>query len=286
MCEFCHQHGEGQKWYLRSENYSDDLLSDLRRQKYIEHFFAQPLDWPSREEEQYKKIKRLPYLIRLIVEPFVVYRRKKTHFGQVVPIEDIDQMYEHVVSSVRLPCICRETFLGSEDKDRYCYGFLMLPDIKKKDPGSDSPVIDESYRAGPNIHEWEVLSKEEAKSSLRDLEKKGLFHSIWTFKTPFIGGICNCDRADCLAMRETVNLGIQTMYRAEYVAKANPELCNGCRNCMRACQFGAIYYSSGPEKVVIDPTMCYGCGVCRVHCNKNAIELKDRSSVPAAVNLW
>jgi hypothetical protein len=31
MCEFCHKHREGKKWYLEAENYSDDLLSDLKR---------------------------------------------------------------------------------------------------------------------------------------------------------------------------------------------------------------------------------------------------------------
>jgi hypothetical protein len=37
MCEFCHKHGEGQKWYLQAHNYSEDLLSDLRRRKFVEN---------------------------------------------------------------------------------------------------------------------------------------------------------------------------------------------------------------------------------------------------------
>jgi hypothetical protein len=39
----------------------------------------------------------------------------------------------------------------------------------------------------------ETLSKEEALDSIRKLDKEGLVHSVWTFKTPFIGGLCNCD---------------------------------------------------------------------------------------------
>jgi hypothetical protein len=35
MREFCHQHGEGKKWYLRTENYSEDLLNDVRRRNFI-----------------------------------------------------------------------------------------------------------------------------------------------------------------------------------------------------------------------------------------------------------
>ena len=38
MCEFCVSHGDGEKWYLQAKNYSDDLLSDIKRQKFIKHF--------------------------------------------------------------------------------------------------------------------------------------------------------------------------------------------------------------------------------------------------------
>jgi hypothetical protein len=40
MCEFCLKHGEGKKWYLQAKNYSDDLLSDVRRRRFIESFFT------------------------------------------------------------------------------------------------------------------------------------------------------------------------------------------------------------------------------------------------------
>ena len=26
MCEFCHKHGEGKKWYLQAQNYAEDRL--------------------------------------------------------------------------------------------------------------------------------------------------------------------------------------------------------------------------------------------------------------------
>ena len=40
MCEFCIKHGEGKKWYLQAKNYSDDLLSDARRRRFIASFFS------------------------------------------------------------------------------------------------------------------------------------------------------------------------------------------------------------------------------------------------------
>ena len=42
MCQFCHQHGEGKKWYLEARNYSEELLSDITRRRYILHFIKFP----------------------------------------------------------------------------------------------------------------------------------------------------------------------------------------------------------------------------------------------------
>jgi hypothetical protein len=42
VCEFCTKHGEGQKWYLQAQNYSEDLLSDLRRRDFIQGFIGDP----------------------------------------------------------------------------------------------------------------------------------------------------------------------------------------------------------------------------------------------------
>jgi hypothetical protein len=43
MGEFCVKHGAGKKWYLQAENYSEDLLSGLRRRDFILEFFGQVL---------------------------------------------------------------------------------------------------------------------------------------------------------------------------------------------------------------------------------------------------
>jgi heterodisulfide reductase subunit A-like polyferredoxin len=79
---------------------------------------------------------------------------------------------------------------------------------------------------------------------------------------------------------------LRYLYRSEYVAAVDPDLCTGCRTCMGACQFGAISYSASLDKAVIEPRLCYGCGTCRVHCAHDAISLSDRQSVPAVANLW
>jgi NAD-dependent dihydropyrimidine dehydrogenase PreA subunit len=146
--------------------------------------------------------------------------------------------------------------------------------------------LDKSFLTGPDTSGLEILSAEEAASAFRDHERDGLCHTLWTFQSPFIGGVCNCDRSDCLAMRCTVTHSIPIMFRAEFIAEVDPDACIGCRQCMRLCQFGAIVYSASKKKVAIDQKRCYGCGICRSLCEKNAIRLIDRNKVPAAANLW
>ena len=282
MCEFCHKHGEGKKWYLQAQNYSEDLLSDLKRRKFIKDFFLHP-EHLTGGDKQLEGNRRVSSFIRAVSTPFFVGRQKKVHYGQVLPIEDVERIFGFVNSVVRLPCICRQATVGSEQ--RYCYGVSMVP----QEESQFAQIIrdlDVSYLTGPDTAGLEVLPKDEALASLRELERNGLCHTVWTFITPFIGGICNCDRSDCMAMRMTIGSNLPVMFRAEYVAEVSPELCNGCRVCMRVCQFGAMGYSIAHEKVVIDPLRCYGCGICRASCTKDAILLKERSTVPAAAGLW
>ena len=83
-----------------------------------------------------------------------------------------------------------------------------------------------------------------------------------------------------MAFKAMAVKSLPVMSRGEYVAQVEPELCNGCRNCISACQFGAIKFSLARKKVIIEPRFCYGCGVCRAHCSKEAITLSERHKVP------
>lgn len=282
MCEFCHKHGEGEKWYLQAKLYSEDLLGDLRRRKFIKDFFEAPQEL-SGSVDNLDRLEKAPGFVRSVLNPIIVNRQKKVHYGQVVPIEDIERIFSFANCVVRLPCICRHQTVGGEQ--RYCYGVSLVPP-EQSEFRKILLSIDAGYLIGPQTAGLEILTPAEAGAAIKELEKKGLCHTVWTFITPFVGGVCNCDRADCMAMRATVTHHLPVMFRAEYVAGVNPELCNGCRVCMRVCQFGAMTYSAATEKVAIDAKYCYGCGICRSSCTKNAIELKDRKAVPAAAGLW
>ena len=281
MCEFCHKHGEGKKWYLKAENYSEDLLSDVRRRRFIQKFLSEP-ERLAEDMANLKKLDKAPALVRRAVIWALSNRQKQIHYGQVVPIEDMERILGFVNSVVRLPCVCRKITLGKEK--RYCYGVSIAPDGGKLIRFMDS--MEKSYVKGPDNSGFETLSKDEFLHALREHEREGLCHTIWTFRTPFIGGFCNCDRTDCIAMKATVTHDFPVMFRAEYVAKTDPEKCSGCRQCMKVCQFGAIGYSAAEKKSAVDERRCYGCGICRAACSKEAVSLLDRASVPATAGLW
>jgi ferredoxin len=281
MCEFCHKHGEGRKWYLEAKNYAEDLLSDVRRRKMMTDFFGAADDLGS-SADRLEKLKALPGFVRRAMTWNIKRRMKQLHYGQVLPIEDVERVFTCVNSVTRMACICRQATTRSEQ--RYCYGVSMAPQGGKLNELLTGLKAD--FLTGPHAKGLEAITRQEALAAFREHEKDGLCHSVWTFIAPYIGGICNCDRQDCLAMRTTVTYGVPIMFRAEYVAGVDPDLCNGCRSCMRVCQFGAISYSAAREKAAIDPRMCYGCGICRAACARGAISLKDRAAVPAAAGLW
>lgn len=284
MCEFCLKHGEGEKWYLQAKNYSEDMLSDLRRLKFLEKF-ADPRAFElevSKMNKGFDRLKKMPWFIRTLFSRMISRRMKKVHFGQVVPIEEIEQIFEFTNSITRVACVCRQSTLGREK--RYCYGISLGPNGGKL--LEVFQALEEKFSGGVDDNKFEMLTREEAIAAFREHELEGLCHTVWTFQTPFIGGICNCDRTDCLALRSTVTHEVPVMFRAEYVAEIDAEACSGCRQCMRLCQFGALSYSASNKKAVVDQTYCYGCGICRSVCKANAIRLEDRASSPVAANIW
>jgi Pyruvate/2-oxoacid:ferredoxin oxidoreductase delta subunit len=205
-------------------------------------------------------------------EEEVVARRKVEHFGQVLPIEDVEKVIDMVDSITRLPCGCRYVSTGETDK-RYCFGLGMDKwGILGRFPDEASSL--------------EVLEKEEVKRIFRQYDEEGLMHSIWTNVTPYVSGLCNCDR-DCRPYKGYIEMrGAPSFFRAEYVCEVDWDQCTGCKECVSQCQFGAQFYSSALSKVYIDATRCFGCGVCRAACSYDAITLVPRQEVPEVADVW
>ncbi len=264
MCEFCTQHGEGKQWYLAAKNYGQEYLEAPERREYVRHFFQDFETSAARTLPWLDAIQALPFLPDLVTRQ-VIAGQKKRHFGQVVPLEDVDRILGMVTSVVRIPCACRSLTTGSK-QTRYCYGLGIDP----------TGVIGDLPDYGESL-EW--LTPDQARTAIHGLDEEGLVHSVWTFDTPFIAGLCNCDH-DCMAYRLQITTRLlQVFFPAEYAAQIDPSQCSGCRLCQKSCPFSAIEYDRQTKKCSVDPRRCYGCGVCRATCKKTAIALAPTNRI-------
>jgi NAD-dependent dihydropyrimidine dehydrogenase PreA subunit len=269
MCEFCTEHGDGKIWYKNASNYSQDLLSDLKRRVYIENFLETAIkdgfQTLGRLEAIFRKKKRLPgSLVRRMED-----RAKIEHFGQVLPIEEIRELVLKAETIVRMPCACRWTVEKKEV--RCCYGIAFGPEPWYAD--LDMGYFGKAPEAG-----LEALSREEAIRQMEGMEDHGAVHTIWTMMTPFIGAVCNCTASDCIALRTLSGIRVETMARAEHVAVVDDGLCTGCGLCEQRCQFAAIESRSDGGRITasVNGYQCYGCGLCRRACDAGAISLHPR----------
>jgi ferredoxin len=289
MCEFCTQHGEGKKWYLQMKNYADVLLHEelnAAQQDVVEA--TTRFEWNNRFWKEFvmPAIGGMPKPPEATqdtgsagaspqVQPSedaIVARRKIEHFGQVLPVEDVEKVIDLVDSITRMPCGCRFLTTGQTDK-RYCFGLGM----------DKWGVLGRYPEAAASL---EVLDKQEAKKIFQRFDEEGLIHSIWTGVTPYVIGMCNCDH-DCGAYKGYIEKrGAPNFFRGEYICRTDWDLCTGCKACMSQCQFGAQFYSSALGKVYIDPTRCFGCGVCRAACPNDAIGLLPRQESAEAAGIW
>ncbi len=258
MCQFCIQHGEGKIWYDNMKNYSLEIFSQVSsRGKYtrtLKNFRKNIAFWPFLAY-RYKNL--MPKVYDSLVYPRVTQYLKKHHFGQIVPLEDAENILQNVANIVLLPCVCRK--VTTQKEERYCLGI-----------GADMTDV---FSAAPDFRNFETMTFHEARAFVRQTETEGMVHSVWTYETPFIGMMCNCNE-NCMAYNVQLKMNLATaMWKAEYIAKIDPEECNGCKLCQEHCLFDAVEYDLLHKKCLIDPLKCYGCGVCRSFCSKESINL-------------
>lgn len=273
MCDWCIKHGDGKIWYKNALNYArkmyksrkgsggsdeshDIIMSNLR--EYTSHYHD--VDWPT---------------VKKKADEFY----QAAHFGQVIPLQDAKAILSSIAYPIgKMSCVCLRRHRGMEgveDKERthVCIGIGVGMYKWERFP--------EMYKG--NV---EFIDEKEACKMLDDVNKKGLVHSIWTFGTPYLGGLCNCEYPICLGIRNRLDYNIGILIKGEYVSEIDPNKCNGCKRCMTRCQFGAIKYSPAMEKCYISGFFCFGCGLCETICPQKAIELILRSKIPGLANVW
>lgn len=279
MCQFCVEHGEGERWYLQAKNYACDLDSDLRRREYVVDFISGFEMMRANTISAMKLLEKLPSPLERAGKNAISRRMRPIHFGQPVPLEDCEAIFDIATSITAIPCICR-MHAPNQNADEVCILVTTQPMEAVLQEGFSS------YANGPELDDFHRMSKEQALALLRQCESRGLMHSIWTFQTPFTAAICNCNlESGCMAMKLTVGHDTKLMWRGEAVAVFNRDACSGCRRCAKVCPFDAIDASNrGPVTGLAEK--CWGCGICRSACPNAAISLVNRREVPAVSNLW
>ncbi|MBC7324464.1 MAG: 4Fe-4S binding protein [Moorella sp. (in: Bacteria)] len=139
----------------------------------------------------------------------------------------------------------------------------------------------ETYRGGV-----EFLSPQVAKEWLAEVNKKGAVHTFWTFGTPYIGGICNCEYPVCLGIRNRLDYDIKILFKGHYVAVVDYARCTGCGTCVERCQFGAVRLEVSLDRATVNLQKCFGCGLCETACSNGAITMVEREQLPLLADEW
>jgi ferredoxin len=266
MCEYCLQHGEGKKWYLQAKNYEREIIAGETTQ--IKRDFIE-----KREELITNKFTQLDKAVAANTANAraVIANMQKKHQTQILPLAEAEKVLQMSSSITRLDCACRKA--RGVHNARFCFGINTAQDY-----------LDLVGEYPDYLGKFEVLGKEEAIQLMRRFDSEGLVHMVLT-NSLFIESICNCDAIYCPAIKYR-NRNFQSVLKAEFVSKIDWEKCNGCRECMKMCSFGAISYSPPVEKCYINQFKCCGAGVCRAACPSGAITMMDRNSLPALANEW
>lgn len=279
MCRFCVEHGEGKRWYLNANNYAFDLESDVRRREYVVGFIEGFDRMRANSIASMELLARLPSPLSRATKAAVSKHMQAHHFGQPVPLEECEQIFDIATSITVIPCICR-MHAPNRRADELCILITTQPMESHLQDGFSS------YSAGPDLDDFHRVSKDEAIELLRSCEESGLMHSVWTFQTPFTAAICNCNlESGCMAMKLTAGYEMKLMWRGESVAVGDADACTGCGACARICPFDAIERTESRTFAPV-AEKCWGCGICRAHCKHDAISLVDRRTVPSVATLW
>lgn len=281
MCYLCNLYGEGGAWYLNPKNYARSMYK-LRppgeEPKGAEasmetgvaggpSFVLQGLLDAIEEgdKEKYERVKQG------LQEMFITLGLP----CQVLPLKDAERVLELCSPIATIACLCRNWVRAVDERNELEYTCMgMGVGMLKWERWP------ERYKGGVKF-----LNTEEAKEWLRKCDKRGFVHLLMCFGAPFIGGFCQCDYPDCLALRWAVDFGIRTL-KGHHVAIVDYDACNGCGVCVQRCKFGALKFEVTTEKANIDQFKCFGCGLCETGCPRGAIELVERKSLPALVEVW
>ncbi len=268
MCRFCAEHNYGKKWFLNPENFKEDLLEDKWRMKIVSAISGWDLDFYVEWTSKWSSRAQWP-IVGGPIKAALNSIAPLFHAGQVVKLEDALKIVELADKHVIMPCICRRMTGAKEEMNCIQFG----------------PIKELFGRKKPE-EKMEELTLDEIKDVIKRCAKKGYVQQVLYAKWPYPIALCNCDIKYCTSMKQRFVFGIASACLKGYeVCVVDTDRCDGCEGdpqCVSKCQFNALRWLPTDNKVVCDPNLCFGCGLCRLACPTGALSLKPREEVLAA----
>jgi electron transport complex protein RnfB len=120
-----------------------------------------------------------------------------------------------------------------------------------------------------------TITKSQALDILHQAEEAGLVHSPGNYRDGNYY-ICNCCTCCCGVLRNVAEFNVPTaIASSDFVVVVDASVCAGCGDCLARCQFGAL---AVPDDIcLVDPGRCVGCGLCAGVCPTEALHLERRA---------
>ncbi len=194
---------------------------------------------------------------------------------EVRPFESASEIVNAMQSWGVLDCICRKQKALIGEACEHPLDVCMIMDPRPN-------AFEKSTTIRPLTHD-------EAMGTLRRAAEAGLVHSV-SNSTEGMYYICNCCTCSCGILRGMAELGIANVVASSaFVNQVDEVICNGCEDCIKACQFNALSMDDLLAKV--NSIRCVGCGVCVLACSTGALGLVRRPEeevmrIPATPAEW
>ena len=278
MCWMCDKYGEGGYWYLNPKLYARQMYT-LKAPGQTKAAFGQmgiggqPRPMPMSELLRIRNDEPEKY-----ADALKIFNDDLPNHAvaQCITLQEACQIADIGAPMASMMCVCRQVDRAYDERNPAEYSCLGTgPGMFKWERWP------ERYKGG--VH---FMPADEVKEWLTKWNKRGFMHTIMTVGIGYIEGICNCEYPACAAIRDRLDLGVETLLKGHTIARVDYDDCNGCGICVQRCQFGAAKYEVRIDKANIDPMRCFGCGLCETGCPRAAITMIDKAGLPGMKEIW
>lgn len=222
-----------------TRGFTEDML------QYLDEAFGQEL---------YRT--KIPQLRTIPIEKSI------THEHHISTYDDVRQIIENIDGQIVVAnCVCRQA------KD------VIGESCSQTDLRETCLIFRGFAEHYLNLGLARSITKEETLDILRKAEEAGLVLQPENSQRPH--AICCCC-GDCCGILTTVKKFPHPaeLYATNYFSVVDPDVCNGCEDCVDQCQLDALAMVN--DVATVNRDRCIGCGNCVANCTADAIQLQKK----------